>query len=80
MFYTVISIPARGRTAKYAAGCGLPCFGEEKQYFTLTDKRTFKKLCRENGVDTIPEYPIDIFTADGQDSAVEYPVFVKPGR
>ncbi len=57
---------------------GLPCFGEEKQYFTLTDKRTFKKLCRENGVDTIPEYPIDIFTADGQDSAVEYPVFVKP--
>lgn len=53
---------------------GLPCYGSAEQFFQLTDKNAFKALCRECGVDVIPQYT----QADIAAGQVEYPVLVKP--
>ncbi len=51
---------------------GLPCYCENgQQVFQLTDKSAFKKLCAENGVDTIPTYEED-------SPDIVFPVLVKP--
>ena len=53
---------------------GLPCYGTKEQFYQMTDKQAFKKLCAQFGVATITDYALeDIINAD-----VEYPVFVKP--
>lgn len=52
------------------------CFGTRDQYYKLTDKRAFKKLCSESGVDTIEEYTIEDFNIPNNN--IKYPVFVKP--
>lgn len=52
-----------------------PCFGNEKQFKILTNKKSFKQCCREYGVDTIPSYSIEDVETDNN---IEYPVFVKP--
>lgn len=57
---------------------GLPCYGTEKEFFNLTDKHAFKKMCMENDVDIIPEYPEDEFLDGKEPINVEYPLFVKP--
>lgn len=52
----------------------LPCYGNEEQFYKMTDKHAFKKMCIENGVDTIDEYSEeDILSGN-----IEFPVFVKP--
>ncbi len=51
---------------------GLPCYGTGDQYRLLTDKALFKRYCKENEVDVIPEYSV----LNMQD--VQYPVLVKP--
>ena len=33
----------------------LPCYGTKDQFFYMTDKHAFKKMCVENSVDVIPE-------------------------
>ena len=53
---------------------GLPCYGTKEQFFKLTDKAAFKELCRQNGVETIPEYS----DVDIKNKVVNFPVFVKP--
>lgn len=53
---------------------GLPCYGDEKQFFKMTDKHAFKKMCEENNVDIIDEFT----EADIKENKVEFPVFVKP--
>ncbi len=53
---------------------GLPCFGTRDQFYKLTDKNAFKKMCIENGVDVIPQYEED----DIVNGNIEYPVLVKP--
>lgn len=53
---------------------GFPCYGTEEQYRILNEKRLFKKLCRDNGVDVIPDYTVE----DISGGRVEYPVIVKP--
>ena len=53
---------------------GLPCYGTKEQYFQLTDKNAFKRMCKENNVDVIPEYT----EAEIENDTVEYPVLVKP--
>lgn len=53
---------------------GLPCYGDEKQFFKMTDKHAFKKMCEENNVDTIDEFTEEDIAED----KVEFPVFVKP--
>jgi biotin carboxylase len=53
---------------------GLPCYGEKKQFYKMTDKHAFKNMCIDNGIDVIPEYTI----CDAENNNIEYPVFVKP--
>ncbi len=58
---------------------GLPCFGTKEQYQILTDKNEFKKYCRRNGVDVIPEYRSEDFENEATcREKVEFPVFIKP--
>lgn len=52
----------------------LPCYGNKEQFFKMTDKHAFKKLCEENSIDTIPEFR----EKDIVNGNVEFPVFVKP--
>lgn len=53
---------------------GLPCYGNKEQFFKMTDKHAFKKMCEENGVDIIPEFSCE----EALKGNVEFPVFVKP--
>ena len=53
---------------------GLFCYGTKDQFYKMTDKHAFKKMCMENNVDTIKEYTEE----DVINNKVEYPVFVKP--
>lgn len=56
-----------------------PCFGTAEQYKILTDKNTFKRYCRKNGVDVIPEYHIDNFSsAEKCANTVQFPILIKP--
>lgn len=50
------------------------CYGTREQFYKMTDKIAFKKMCIENGVGIIPEYSIN----DVKSGNVEFPVFVKP--
>ncbi len=60
---------------------GVPCFGTKKQFDILTDKNLFKKYCRKNGVDTIPEYYEEDFeTEQICFEKVSFPILVKPGE
>lgn len=52
----------------------LPCYGTKDQFFKMTDKNAFKKMCQENGVDTIEDYSIEDILNDN----VHYPIFIKP--
>lgn len=52
----------------------LPCYGTKEQFYKMTDKHAFKKMCIDNGVDVIPEYTDE----DIMRGNIEYPVFVKP--
>ena len=49
-----------------------PCYGTKEQFYKMTDKHAFKKMCVESGIDIIPEY------SENDIEHVEYPVFVKP--
>ena len=53
---------------------GLPCYGTEEQYHILTDKTAFKNLCKQCGVDVIPEYD------ENNTEEIDYPVLVKPAE
>ena len=53
---------------------GLPCYGTARQFFQMTDKQAFKKMCLQNCVNVIPEYT----EADVRTGKIEFPVFVKP--
>ena len=60
---------------------GLPCFGTKEQFEILTDKNLFKKYCRKNGVDVIPEYVENQFKdAETCKKEVEFPILIKPGE
>jgi len=52
----------------------LPCYGTEEQFYKMTDKHAFKKMCIDNGVGIIPEYT----ESEVENGNVEYPVFIKP--
>ncbi len=53
---------------------GFPCFGTEQQFYKLTDKCAFKKMCIDNNVDVIQQYA----EKEIENGDVDYPVFVKP--
>ena len=50
---------------------GLPCYGTKEQFEVLTNKDSYKALCREYGVPTICQYDLG-------DPDICYPVLVKP--
>lgn len=52
----------------------LPCYGNENQFYVMTDKKAFKKMCIENDVEIIPEF----IEKDIIEGKIEFPVFVKP--
>ena len=54
---------------------GLPCYGTAELFELTINKEMFKKTCRKYGVPVVKEYSPEEITAD---SAVEYPLFVKP--
>ena len=61
----------------YQAICeklGLNCYGNREQFYQMTDKIAFKRLCKAYGVDTIVDYSIESIEKD----EVCYPVFIKP--
>lgn len=51
-----------------------PCYATMEEFEKLANKKRFKSLCREYGVDVIPEYSMQ----DVINKTVEFPVFVKP--
>lgn len=52
----------------------LPCYGTKDQFFYMTDKHAFKKMCVENSVDVIPEYTEE----EALSGRADFPLFVKP--
>lgn len=58
-----------------------PCFGTKEQFDILTDKNLFKKYCRMNGVDVIPEYTeADFENEEICKRNVSFPILVKPSE
>lgn len=66
--------PAQRPYQEICEKLNLPCYGDAKQFFVMTDKPTFKDFCKNNGVDIIPTYTIE----DVQSDVCEYPIFIKP--
>lgn len=66
--------PCQIPQVKICNALNLPCYGTPDQYFKLTNKIAFKKLCRDNGVDVIEDYSED----DILKNNVKYPIFIKP--
>ena len=64
---------------KICEKAGLPCCGTAEQFDILSnDKRRFKQACREYGVPTPREYPLDISLRREDLDRIVYPVLVKP--
>jgi len=66
--------PTQRPAQKIAEKLGIPTFGTWEQVLALTDKKIFKKLCKDSGVDIIPSYEEE----DVEKDTIEYPVLVKP--
>lgn len=66
--------PTQRPAREIAERLGLPVFGTKEQVLALTDKKVFKQVCVETGVDIIPEYTEEDILND----QIEYPVLVKP--
>lgn len=57
---------------------GKPFYATEAQVTTTMDKAKFKKLCRDNGVPSTPEYSVTTEVSDGWLEKISYPVIIKP--
>jgi biotin carboxylase len=64
--------------ARICEKAGLPCYGTEKQFEIMINKRKYKELCRKFGVPTVEEYKIDESFQDEDFDRIKYPVLVKP--
>lgn len=56
----------------------LPCFGNKEQFFQLTNKKQFKKLCDEYNVDTILSYPVECLLKKERVKEIQFPILIKP--
>lgn len=57
----------------------VPCFGNERQFFQLTNKQAFKAVCSQYNVDTIVSYTLDdLKQADANSSKIIFPIMIKP--
>ena len=66
--------PAQIPYQKICKRLNFPCYGDEIQFFRLTNKPAFKSFCMNFGLDVIPEYSEE----DIKSGLAEFPVFVKP--
>lgn len=66
--------PAQVPYQQICKALNVPCYGTERQFQILTNKREFKKVCIANGIDVIKEYEVE----DIEKDKIEYPVLVKP--
>lgn len=57
---------------------GLRCYATPDQWEICSNKETFKRYCKVNGVPTAPEYSIEDFANDDIEKSIEYPLIVKP--
>lgn len=57
---------------------GIRCYATPDQWEICSNKETFKKYCKANGVPTAPEYQIEDFTNTDVEKTIEYPLIVKP--
>lgn len=57
---------------------GIRCYSTPEQWEKCSNKETFKKFCRNNGVPTAPEYKIEQFQTNNSNNVIEYPIIVKP--
>ena len=65
--------------AQICEAAGLPCYGTKEQVEILTNKRIYKKICREFGVPVVEEYNIKENDLDTEVvNNVKYPLLVKP--
>lgn len=55
--------------------CNLPRYTTDDAVVYLTNKRKFKDICRQFGINGVPEYTLEQLQ---KDENVEYPVLVKP--
>lgn len=56
----------------------LPCYGTKEQFETLTNKDSFKTLCRKYNVPVVPEYTLELDDFDRSVKSIHFPVLVKP--
>ena len=62
----------------YAQICekaSLPCYGTLEHFKLMTDKKAFKKVCKESGVPVVEDYKQEDLD---NDENISYPVIVKP--
>jgi len=57
---------------------GLPFYSSRQLWDTLMNKRIFKNACRQYGVPTMEDYPIDENDLEGSARTLTYPVVIKP--
>ena len=57
---------------------GMPFYSSRALWDRLMNKRIFKQACREYGVPTMEDYPIDETDLDASAETLEYPVVIKP--
>jgi biotin carboxylase len=63
---------------KVAEKVGLPCYFTFEQWDVMSNKATFKELCKKYNVPTVPEYRVDYADSGMNLDLVEFPVVVKP--
>lgn len=66
--------PCQRPYAEICKKLDLPAYCNPQQVIKMTDKIAFKDMCKQYGVDVIPDYTLD----DVANKAVDFPVFVKP--
>lgn len=66
--------PCQRPYAEICKRLGFPAYSKPEQVVYMTDKIAFKAMCRQYGVDVIPDFTLD----DVANRTVEFPVFVKP--
>lgn len=66
--------PAQRPYMQICEKLGVPCYGDARQFYIMTDKPAFKAFCKENDIDIIPTYTVN----DVESDRCEYPLFIKP--
>lgn len=62
---------------KLCEAMNFPCFGTQRQFEILSNKKIFKKVCSDYNVDVIPEYTEENLI---ENICVTYPIIIKPAQ